>query len=91
MIESLNSLMGGFAAALTPGNLLFAGLGVLLGTAIGVLPGIGPAMAVALLLPVTYAFDPPARSSCSPASTSAPCSAGPPPRSCSTPPARAPR
>lgn len=58
MIDSLNSLMGGFAAALTPGNLLFAAIGVLLGTAIGVLPGIGPAMAVALLLPVTYAFDP---------------------------------
>ncbi|GAA2852333.1 tripartite tricarboxylate transporter permease [Pseudonocardia halophobica] len=58
MIESLTSLMGGFGAALTPANLLFAAIGVLLGTAIGVLPGIGPAMAVALLLPVTYAFDP---------------------------------
>ncbi len=55
---SLSSLMGGFANALTPENLLFAALGVLLGTAIGVLPGIGPAMAVALLLPVTYALDP---------------------------------
>ena len=51
-------LMNGFAHALTPQNLLFAAFGVLLGTAIGVLPGIGPAMAVALLLPVTYAFDP---------------------------------
>ena len=58
MIESFDALMGGFANALTPGNLLFAAIGVLLGTAIGVLPGIGPAMAVALLLPVTYAFDP---------------------------------
>ena len=58
MIDSLSHLMDGFGAALTPGNLLFAALGVLLGTAIGVLPGIGPAMAVALLLPVTYAFDP---------------------------------
>jgi putative tricarboxylic transport membrane protein len=58
VIESLSHLMDGFGAALTPGNLLFAALGVLLGTAIGVLPGIGPAMAVALLLPVTYAFDP---------------------------------
>ena len=58
MIESLTNLMGGFGAALTPANLLFAAIGVLLGTAIGVLPGIGPAMAVALLLPVTYAFDP---------------------------------
>jgi putative tricarboxylic transport membrane protein len=58
MMDSLTNLMGGFAAALTPGNLLFAAIGVLLGTAVGVLPGIGPAMAVALLLPVTYAFDP---------------------------------
>ena len=57
-MESLSSLMDGFGHALTPGNLLFAAIGVLLGTAIGVLPGIGPAMAVALLLPVTYAFDP---------------------------------
>ena len=51
-------LMNGFASALTPQHLLFAAIGVLLGTAIGVLPGIGPAMAVALLLPVTYAFEP---------------------------------
>lgn len=58
MMDSFANLMGGFAAALTPGNLLFAAIGVLLGTAVGVLPGIGPAMAVALLLPVTYAFDP---------------------------------
>src|SRR5919108_1237585 len=58
MLESLSSLMDGFGQALTPANLLFSAIGVLLGTAIGVLPGIGPAMAVALLLPVTYAFDP---------------------------------
>ncbi|MEJ2859563.1 tripartite tricarboxylate transporter permease [Actinomycetospora flava] len=51
-------LLDGFASALTPTHLLFAAIGVLLGTAIGVLPGIGPAMAVALLLPVTYAFEP---------------------------------
>ncbi|MFT7835031.1 tripartite tricarboxylate transporter permease [Saccharothrix sp. BKS2] len=50
--------MGGFATALTPTHLLLAALGVLLGTAIGVLPGIGPAMAVALLLPVTYGLEP---------------------------------
>ncbi len=49
--------MDGFAAALTPINLLFAFAGVILGTAVGVLPGIGPAMAVALLLPVTYGME----------------------------------
>src|ERR671911_688699 len=58
-MESLNSLLDGFGTALTPVNLLWAAVGVLLGTAIGVLPGIGPAMAVALLLPVTYGLDPP--------------------------------
>ncbi|TDC88990.1 tripartite tricarboxylate transporter permease [Saccharopolyspora aridisoli] len=57
-MESLNLLLDGFATALTPMNLVWAALGVLLGTAIGVLPGIGPAMAVALLLPVTYALEP---------------------------------
>ena len=50
--------MDGFGSVLTPQNLLFAAIGVLLGTFVGVLPGIGPAMAVALLLPVTYGLDP---------------------------------
>jgi len=50
----MDLLLEGFSTALTPTNLLFAVLGVLLGTAVGVLPGIGPAMTVALLLPVTY-------------------------------------
>ncbi|MFI0819074.1 tripartite tricarboxylate transporter permease [Streptomyces sp. NPDC021098] len=57
-MDSLNSLLDGFGTALSPLNLLWAAVGVLLGTAIGVLPGIGPAMAVALLLPVTYGLDP---------------------------------
>src|SRR5690606_5637849 len=47
-------LLDGFANALTPENLMYAVIGVLLGTAVGVLPGIGPAMTVALLLPITY-------------------------------------
>ncbi|MGL5829031.1 MAG: tripartite tricarboxylate transporter permease, partial [Angustibacter sp.] len=47
-----NELINGFSIALTPINLAFAIMGVLLGTAIGVLPGIGPAMAIALLLPI---------------------------------------
>ena len=50
----MDLLLDGFAAALTPENLLFATIGVILGTAVGVLPGIGPAMTLALLLPVTY-------------------------------------
>ncbi|WP_442943887.1 tripartite tricarboxylate transporter permease [Nocardia sp. NBC_00508] len=54
----LDNLIEGFGTALTPTHLLLAAIGVLLGTAIGVLPGIGPAMAVALLLPITYSVEP---------------------------------
>lgn len=54
----MDLLLEGFQTALTPENLLFALIGVLLGTAVGVLPGIGPAMTVALLLPVTYSLGP---------------------------------
>ena len=57
-MENLGLLMDGFSSVLTPENLLYAVIGVLLGTFVGVLPGIGPAMAVALLLPVTYGLEP---------------------------------
>ena len=57
-MDAVNSLMDGFAIALTPGNLGWALLGVILGTFVGVLPGIGPALTVALLLPITYSLDP---------------------------------
>jgi putative tricarboxylic transport membrane protein len=57
-VDTLNLLAEGFASAFTPTNLLFAVVGVMLGTAVGVLPGIGPAMTVALLLPVTYNVSP---------------------------------
>ncbi len=57
-MDSFASLLQGFAVALQPMNLLFALIGVFLGTVVGVLPGIGPALTVALLLPVTYKLDP---------------------------------
>lgn len=57
-MDILSSLMDGFATALTPMNLLYALIGVILGTAVGVLPGIGPAMTVALLLPVAMVLEP---------------------------------
>ena len=57
-MDTFQILLQGFATALTLLNLLLAFLGVLVGTAVGVLPGIGPAMTVALLLPITYAFEP---------------------------------
>ena len=52
-MELFDALMGGFATAATPINLLWALFGCALGTAGGVLPGIGPAVAVAMLLPIT--------------------------------------
>jgi putative tricarboxylic transport membrane protein len=57
-VEILANLANGFAVALTPQNLLYAAIGVTLGTAIGVLPGIGPALTIALLLPLTSRLDP---------------------------------
>ena len=53
MTESIDSLLAGFAVALTWQNLLWSLVGVTLGTAIGVLPGLGPAVTIALLLPLT--------------------------------------
>ena len=55
---ALSDLLNGFVTALTPVNLAYACMGVILGTAIGVLPGIGPSMSVALLLPLTFGLDP---------------------------------
>lgn len=52
-METIHFLMDGFLTALTWHNLLFAFIGVLIGTAVGVLPGIGPMSGVALLIPVT--------------------------------------
>ena len=57
-MEQISLLLDGFGAALTPYNLLFVLIGAVLGTAVGVLPGLGSSMAVALLLPITFALDP---------------------------------
>ncbi len=57
-MEFLANLGSGFAVALHPWNLLCAAIGAIIGTAIGVLPGLGPPATVALLLPVTYKMDP---------------------------------
>jgi putative tricarboxylic transport membrane protein len=58
VIETLQALGGGFVNALSLNHLLWALAGVTLGTAVGVLPGIGPALTVAVLLPVTFSLDP---------------------------------
>lgn len=57
-MDALSSLMDGFGTALTPINLMWSLIGVTLGTFIGLLPGIGPALTIALLLPVTRNLDP---------------------------------
>ncbi|MBX3577215.1 MAG: tripartite tricarboxylate transporter permease [Rhizobiaceae bacterium] len=57
-MDTFGLLADGLVVALQPLNLLYALIGVTLGTAVGVLPGIGPALTVALLLPVTYKLDP---------------------------------
>ncbi len=57
-MDSFSLLLQGLETALQPMILLYALVGVVLGTAVGVLPGIGPALTVALLLPVTYGLDP---------------------------------
>ncbi|MDP3255495.1 MAG: tripartite tricarboxylate transporter permease, partial [Bosea sp. (in: a-proteobacteria)] len=57
-MDTTIALLNGFSVALEPSKLLFCLVGVFLGTAVGVLPGIGPALTVALLLPVTFKLDP---------------------------------
>lgn len=58
MGDILGLLAGGFATAATPVNLMWAFIGCALGTAIGVLPGLGPAVTVAMLLPITAQVEP---------------------------------
>ncbi len=57
-MDLFQNLALGFSVALTPQNLIFCFVGVLMGTLIGVLPGIGPVAGVALLIPITYGLDP---------------------------------
>ncbi|MHA6800011.1 tripartite tricarboxylate transporter permease [Bounagaea algeriensis] len=57
-MDTISLLLGGFAEAVTPVNLLLCLVGVVLGTAVGVLPGLGSAMAVALLVPLTFTLEP---------------------------------
>jgi len=54
----LQHLLSGFAAALTPAYLAYAFAGCVLGTLIGVLPGLGPAAGTAILIPLTFKLDP---------------------------------
>ncbi len=54
----LDSILYGFQVALTPQNIMFAFIGVLIGTVIGMLPGLGPITAIAIMIPLSYGMDP---------------------------------
>ncbi len=57
-MDVLSNLAMGFGVALSPVNLLFCFIGVVFGTIIGALPGIGPSAGVAILLPLTFGRNP---------------------------------
>ncbi|MFE7897740.1 tripartite tricarboxylate transporter permease [Streptomyces sp. NPDC057424] len=57
-MDALNGLIDGFGVALTPANLLYVFLGVLMGTVIGMLPGLGPISAISLMIPIAFTMDP---------------------------------
>jgi TctA family transporter len=57
-MDIFSNLILGFGVAVSPINLLYAGIGVMLGTLIGVLPGVGPVATIAMLLPITFNLDP---------------------------------
>ncbi len=58
MMELVDNLGTGFSTALSLQNLGLCFLGVLIGTVIGVLPGVGPIATIAMLLPLTFKLDP---------------------------------
>jgi putative tricarboxylic transport membrane protein len=57
MFETLQSLAHGFAIALSPKVLAYAFAGCIIGTLVGVLPGVGPLAGISLLLPASYGLD----------------------------------
>ena len=57
-MELLGNLSIGLETAFTLNNLFFCLIGVFLGTAIGVLPGLGPTATIAMLLPITFGLPP---------------------------------
>lgn len=55
-METFEFLMSGFGVALTPTNLMMAAIGALIGTIVGMLPGLGPINGVAILMPLAFAL-----------------------------------
>src|SRR2546429_3668138 len=57
MTETVHNLLLGFSVALSPPVLLYAFVGCVIGTLVGVLPGVGPLAGISLLLPATFGLD----------------------------------
>src|SRR5438477_12483475 len=57
-MEIFHNLWIGFQVAVHPVNVMYCFIGVILGTLIGVLPGIGPVATIAMLLPITFNLNP---------------------------------
>jgi putative tricarboxylic transport membrane protein len=57
-VDVATNLLNGFAVALAPVNLLWCFVGVVLGTVVGIMPGLGPPATIAMLLPLTFQMNP---------------------------------
>ena len=57
-MDIFSNLLLGFSVALSLQNIIYCFVGVVVGTAIGVLPGIGPLVTIAMLLPITFNLAP---------------------------------
>ena len=57
-METIQQILFGFSVTFQPMNLFCAFLGAVMGTLVGVLPGLGPVGAMSILLPVTYGMTP---------------------------------
>ena len=58
MVETFNSLMMGFSVAFQPEVLMYAFFGCIIGTLVGMMPGLGPLAGISLLLPATFGLNP---------------------------------
>ena len=58
MADILHQLWAGFGISLLPSNILYCWIGALLGTLVGVIPGLGPITTIAILLPITFTMPP---------------------------------
>jgi putative tricarboxylic transport membrane protein len=57
-MDVVNGLLHGFTVALQPANLLWCFVGCFFGTVVGILPGLGPAATIAMLMPLTFGMEP---------------------------------